>query len=181
MPWPKAGQYVFDNNASLVKVFTFKVPNLMSAVAHDLELHNSLLEGSVTIDEEKARVEVLVELWNLQVREGILGAMQKSECERILRKKVLLSKDKAWARFSGRADRGDPGRVSGELALLGGKSKKIELACTLLPLEDGLVAVSFKQELLQSYYGIKPFKAMMGMLQLQDRIIVEIEAVLKPK
>jgi len=181
MPWPTAGQYVFDNSRSLVKVFTYKVPNLMSAIAHDLELHGSLLEGTVTVDEETARVEALVELWNLQVRDGILGSMQKSECEKLLRKKILQSKDKAWARFSGRATRGDSPKVAGDLSLMGSRTKKVELACTLTTLEAGSLAVSLRHELLQTDYGMKPFKAMMGMLQLQDRVVVEIEAVLKPK
>ncbi|MBW2255702.1 MAG: YceI family protein, partial [Deltaproteobacteria bacterium] len=174
------GRYAFDRDKTLVKVFIFKAPNLMSRFAHDLELHNDLIDGSVEITDDGTTVEATVDLWNLRVIEQLLNPKDRAEAERLMRTKILKRRNVAKARFKGRlAAEGDRPVAQGELSLVGNRRRTVALPFELVSVEDGRFRASLRHELMQSDYGIKPFTAMMGLLKLQDRIAVEIETELK--
>jgi len=180
MDWPAPGKYAFDRDKTLVKVFTFKAPNLVSRFAHDLELHNDVIDGTVEVADGRATVRAAVDLWNLGVVDGLLNPSDKADAERLMRTKILKRRNVAWARFDGQisVDAGRP-VARGELSLVGGRRRKVALPFELVSAEDGHFRAALRHELIQSDYGIKPFTAMMGLLRLQDRILVEIEAALK--
>ncbi len=182
MGWPESGSYQFVGEESLVKVFTYKVPSKLSAVAHDLELHTRALEGTLEVQGESVQVDVEIGLWNLGVRDGILSRLEKGECKRLLRKKVLKKEADAWARFQGGGTlEGERVALDGTLAIRGSRPRKVSLECTVSGGDNGVVTVLLKHALLQTDYGIKPYSALMGALKLQDEIRVEIEAKVAPR
>jgi len=180
MDWPAPGRYSFDKTSSVARVYTFKAGGLASGLAHDLELVTSDFDGHVEIsDDGSATVEARIDLWSLEVDEPLTG-MQKREAEKTMRKKVLEKRDEAYAVFEGKAssDAGDAS-VRGTLSLIGGKAREIELAVEIGAVDESSFEASTRYENTQSRFGIKPFKAMMGMLKLEDRFVVEIDATLK--
>jgi hypothetical protein len=182
MEWPAPGRYAFDRDNTLVKVFIFKAPNLMSRFAHDLELHNDLIDGTVEIEDDGANVEATVDLWNLRVIERLLSAKDRAEAERLMRTKILKRRNVGKARFKGRlAPEGGRPVAHGELSLVGGRRRRVALPFEIVSVEEGGFRASLRHELMQTDYGIRPFTAMMGLLKLQDRMVVEIEAGLKRK
>ena len=63
----------------------------------------------------RATVSGEVVLWNLVVKEGILSRLEKAECERVLRKKILKQKAKALASFNGVVKGDDVPQLDGSL------------------------------------------------------------------
>jgi len=179
MQWPESGRYRIAKERSLVTVFTYKVRNKLAAVAHDLELHTNDISGSVEVTGDKVEVDVTIGLWDLSVRDGILSRLEKAECERLMRKKVLGREGDAKARFVGSGEAsGESATVKGRLTLLEGRTRDVSVECHLEPDGDGRHVVTLRQALLQTDYGIKPYTALMGALKLQDNIDIEIRATL---
>ncbi len=182
MGWPESGSYRIIGQDSLVKVFTYKVRNKLSAVAHDLELHTHDIEGTLEVKDGRVEIEARIELWNLLVRDGILSRLERSECTRILRKKVLKKQADAWAHFKGSGTpEGDVVTLAGTLAIRGSRPREVSLECTVVVGEGGALTVSLAHELLQTDYGIKPYTALMGALKLQDQIEVKIDVSVAQK
>lgn len=171
--WPDPGRYRFTND-TLARAFTFKVPGLMAAVAHDLELHTRRVDGHVKIDADSAEVEATIDLWSLEVHAPLQG-LQKREAEKTMQKKVLKRKG-ASAVISGTVNRAEPLVLTGTLTLLGSRPRDVRIPLAMDSLTESGFAVSLSHELLQTDYGITPYKAMLGALKLKDQLRIEIDA-----
>ena len=162
--WPADGRYAIVPERSTVTVFTFK-DGLLSPLAHDLELHTQDIRGDVELGPGKHRVQARIDLWSLTVREGILSPAMKSECERMLRSRVLRRRDHAQARIDAHAD-GDA--LRGTLHILHG-SAPVVLPLRISDVDDRGFTASLRHELRQTDFGITPYRAMMGTLKVKDR------------
>ena len=157
-----------------VEVYTFK-EGLLGRVAHDLRLS----VGSFSIDRADAdTVEARFDIHSFkvdgamrdgQLDEGALGDGDKRDILDNVRNKILHV-DRPL-RFEGQAERrGDGGyRVKGELEMAG-RAQAVTLS--LDRLGDRLQG---EVELTPSRWGIKPFKALMGAIKLQDRVRVRFD------
>jgi hypothetical protein len=148
-----------------VHVFTFKA-GLLSRVAHDLQLSLSGGELEINGTEISARIPLAGMRVDGVMRRGRLDPMVLSPKEQasIVRTATheLLSVDRhPDAVFTGRIERG---RVRGSLSL-GGRAVAVDL-----PIQGARLIAEIKP----SAWGIKPYKAMMGAIRLQDRVRVEI-------
>lgn len=157
-----------------IRVFTFK-QGLLSRVAHDLRLRLERFE--VRIDgvgveavfwPDSLRVDGAMKDGRLD--ESALSGSDKAEIQDNIQKKILHTAEHPQARFSGTAEPEDAGhRVRGELELVGTRVP-LELRVTR---RDGTFLGEV--ELVPSRWGIAPFKALMGAIKLQDRVLVRFE------
>ncbi len=158
-------------------VFTFK-DGLLSSVGHDLQLR----VGRFWIEVEPSRVRAEFDSRSLEV----VGAMEagrlapealteenKKQIAATARNEVLHANLHPTATFeSKRVTRSDErhAQVVGTLCLCGAKRT---LTCNASATNgQWLVEV----ELLQSDYGIRPYRALMGALKVQDRVRILLRA-----
>lgn len=162
-------------SGGVVEVLTFK-QGLLSRIAHDLLLRST--EHEVRTD-GASRVEVTVRLHGLEVvgavqdgelRPGTLSASDRDKIRENLRDHVLQVDRHPEASFSA-AVQTDAAtrRLSGTLSLHG-VSRSLELT---LSERDG--RLFGEVELTPSHWGIAPFKALMGAIKLQDRVVVRVD------
>ena len=153
-----------------VQIFTFK-EGLLSPVAHDLRLS----VGRFEVELDGDRVVGRFPLDSLRVdgvmRDGRfdpdgLDAKQKAEVLENARTKVLRTREQPEVRFEGHYR---AGRLTGQLRLAS---------------REGLVDIAVGQlggrltgevVLTPSRYGIPPFKALLGAIRLQDRVLVRFD------
>lgn len=156
-----------------VEVFSFK-EGLLGRVAHDLRLS----VGSFGIEGAPDGFEVRFDISSLRVDgvmrdgrldEGTLGEGDKRDILDNVKHKILHAERPL--RFEGRAEPRDDGgyRVSGELEMAG---QRRALSLSLDRVGDRLQG---EIELQPSRWGIKPFKALMGAIKLQDRVRVRFD------
>ncbi|MFZ5481702.1 MAG: YceI family protein [Myxococcota bacterium] len=156
----------------MIEVFTFKERALLSPIAHDLRL--VLEKYEVTF--EGARVRVVCHAQSLRVdgavKEGRIEPMSEKdrrEIDRNARETVLKAGRFPLIRFEGVREEG---AVVGELELNGVK-RPIRIAYTV----EGDAALG-QVEIAPSRWGIQPYKALLGALRLQDRVIVRFDVPL---
>ncbi|MCA9561343.1 MAG: YceI family protein [Myxococcales bacterium] len=157
-----------------IHVFTFK-EGLLSKVAHDLRLSLSRFEIRLDGDAVEATlwpaslaVDGAVENGRLRP-DGVSGKDKNDIHGNATGPKILDVARHPTVEFRG-ARRGD--RVEGTLRLAG---REAPLAFPVTE-ADGRAAGSF--ELVPSRWGIKPFKALMGAIRLQDRVQVVFDVAL---
>jgi polyisoprenoid-binding protein YceI len=157
-----------------IEVLTFK-EGLLSKVAHDLQL---TLE-QYRIESDGRRVEGEFRPDSLSVvgamRRGVLdtGVLSDGDRREIgvnIREKVLHTDRHPTATFSGRVARGDgKHRLVGPLTLAGVSH---EIAFDVLE-RDG--RWTGEVEIQPSRWDVQPFKALLGAIKLQDRVIVRFD------
>ncbi len=153
-----------------IRVFTFKDRRkLLSTVAHDLQL--TLERFEVVQDGDHWTVRCFLDSLVVDgaATDGGVGPMRDKDRRDILenlRKKVLHTRRHPEARFEGVFA---SGRISGRLTLVG-RDAEIDFAATEA---DG--RLRGRVELRPTRWGIKPFKALMGAIALEDRVIIEID------
>lgn len=157
-----------------IEVLTFK-EGLLSKVAHDLSIRLERFE----LQTDGARVEGKFALASLSVEgvmhKGVLDAHGLSESDRHdiegnIQNKVLHTKDHPEATFTGRVTRGE-GRhtVRGDLTLAG---KTRDIAVEVREADGRWQG---EVELVPTRWGIQPFKALLGAIKLQDRVVVRFD------
>ena len=154
-----------------IQVFTFK-RGLLSRVAHDLRLTPERFEVRTDGERVEGRfwpesLRVEGALKGGEIDPGALSESDKAEIERNVREKILRTDRYPEACFTGSAA---DHHVRGELELVG-ETQPIEFD---VHEQDG--KLSGEVELVPTRWGIKPFKALMGAIQLQDRVLVRFEA-----
>ncbi|MBI3206177.1 MAG: YceI family protein [Myxococcales bacterium] len=160
--------------AGRIEVLTFK-QGLLSKVAHDLLLELRRFD----LRTDGKRVEGTFLLTSLSVegvmRSGVLDAHGLSESDRHdingnVQKKVLHTDDFPEAQFVGEVARG-AGRhsVTGRL-VLAGKTQDLSVGVREA---DG--RWRGEVELVPSRWGIQPFKALLGAIKLEDRVVVRFD------
>lgn len=157
-----------------VHVFTFK-DGLLARAAHDLRLR--VERFLVSVDEQ--RVTASFDADSLRVdgtmREGALDRQElsdkdKEQIERTTRDEILQASRHPKVVFEGTEQKeGDRHRVAGQLSLRG-KKLPIEL---LVREEQGRLKGAV--ELEPSRWGIRPYKALLGAIKLQDRVRLELD------
>lgn len=157
-----------------IEVLTFK-DGILSKVAHDL-----LLElGRFEIRTDGTRVEGKLALTSLSVvgvmHRGVLDPHGLSDGDRHdiegnIQGKILHTKDHPEATFVGHAQRGESKHsVKGALTLAG---KTQEIAFEVREADGHWRG---EVELVPTRWGIQPFKALLGAIKLQDRVVVRFD------
>lgn len=155
-----------------VYIFTFKDPSrLLSPIAHDLRLSCNRFEASLDGDRVRAwfspdEIEVDGPVRDGRVDRGGFGKLERSKILSAMRKDVLQTRKHREVRFVG-ALRDE--RVEGKLTLCG---RTVDLAFDVTVDE---ARVSGRVELQPSRWGIKPYKALLGALVLEDRVVIEFD------
>jgi hypothetical protein len=157
-----------------VYVFTFKA-GLLAKLAHDLRLSVSSFEirvdqGKVeaTFDASSLRVDGVAHRGN--VDRSVLSAEDKAQIEATIRNELLESTQQPRIELNGRLLRDAAGSTVEAKLHLHGHSR--ELRIPLKRVGERLVA---EVELVPSKFGIPQYKAFMGAIALQDRIVVRVE------
>lgn len=157
-----------------ITVLTFK-EGLLSKVAHDLQL--SLERFKIQTDGSRVEAEFFPDSLVVEgaMRRGILdsGALSDGDRREIganLREKVLRTEEHPSIKLTARAARDDGRlRLVGPLTMMG---KSVELA---FDVDDRGGFWRGEVELTPSRWGIHPFKALLGAIKLQDRVVVRFE------
>lgn len=162
-----------------IEVLTFK-QGLLSKVAHDL-----LLElGHFELRTDGVRVEGKFLLTSLSVEgvmhKGALDAHGLSDGDRHdidgnIQNKILHTKEHPEATFVGEVRRGDGKHtVAGKLTLAG---KTQDLSVEVREADGHWRG---EVELTPTRWGIQPFKALLGAIKLQDRVLVRFDCPVVP-
>ena len=156
-------------------VFTFK-QGLLSPLAHDLRL--SLRRFIIEIEGD----DVKGKFWPATLR--VDGVMKKGRCDPDglkdhhkreiqgnITRKILMTDRHPQAVFEGKREEGAQGawRVSGTLEI---KGKRAPLSLDVVT-ENGRLKANV--ELVQTKWGIKPFKAVGGTIKIKDALRIEFE------
>jgi polyisoprenoid-binding protein YceI len=142
-------------------------------VGHDLTIEMTNWSGRLRVGPDPAASELIVtvDMGSMHIVEGIggLAALSDGEKREILRnaRKILLVDRYPEATFV--ADKITGNAVHGTLSLLG-RSHPLQLAYRI---DGGRHRV--RGTILQSDYGIKPFRAFFGALKLADAVRIEAE------
>jgi polyisoprenoid-binding protein YceI len=159
-------------NANLV-VKTYR-EGVAAKAGHDLIIEVRSWEATLEVGEDpkQSRLELSADPRSLYVREGLRGVKplsdrDRNEIRKNIDEKVLGGETIAFS--SSAVEASDPGGVSvrGELTLRGvARPASFELAVAA----DGKVTAT--AELVQSDWGIKPYRGLMGALKVRDSLEV---------
>ncbi len=174
----KAGKHVLGpDNASLV-VKTYR-ECLAAKAGHDLIIEVQRWEGMLEVGEDRSgsSVELTADARSLHPREGLrgvkpLGDKDRAEIRKNIDEKVLGGEPISFRSSGVEAAGGDSGlSVHGELTM-NGQSRPASFELSGGP--DGTVTGT--AELVQSEWGIKPYRGLMGALKVRDSLEVVFEA-----
>jgi hypothetical protein len=148
-----------------LQIFTYK-EGLLSRIAHDLRF---VLPGSVlnqTSDEVTGRfklshIQLEGALIQGKISPKLLTEKDRRKILKNLHEKILQSARHPFAEVNGRLN-GE--RFEGHLGL---RNQKAQIIC---PIQITTQGFEGQLEIQPSHWGIAPFKALFGAIQLQDRI-----------
>lgn len=152
---------------------------LLARVGHDLLLGVGSFEVrledsklSATADAASLRVEGALDPREL-VDPAALGARDRADIEKNLNRDVLRSA--RWPRisFEGAWDRA-AGRAEGSLTLCG-ETRPLSFA---VEVRDSRATARF--ELVPSAWGIRPYRALLGALEVEDRVTIRVDLPAPP-
>ena len=162
-----------------IQVFTFK-EGLLSAVAHDLQIHLDTFD--ITLDGDSVRGEFPLRSLNLvgpvedgQVQPDRYNAGKRADVHKAMNEDILHTDKHPTARFSGRAVPKSEGySVSGELELAGQKGP--------LSFDVGKQGGSYtgEFEIRPSQWGVEQYRAMLGAIRLKDQVKVRFSLTDQP-
>jgi YceI-like domain len=146
---------------------------VVARVGHDLVLTVTSWEATVELGDEP-RIALDADPRSLRVREATGGVKPLTDGDRReigdnIDRKVLGGRPIAF-RSSAVRRAGDRLAVEGELQIAG---RTAAIAAELEIAPDGRVSGTIP--LLQSRWGIKPYRALMGALKVSDEVVVAIE------
>lgn len=155
-----------------VFIYTFKDPSrLLSSVAHDLRLSCPRFE--VTLDDGRVRGRFRPDsiVVDGPIRDGRLdpsglGKLERGKILASLSKDVLRTKRHPEIIFTGVLD---DAVAKGGLTLVG---RTVDIS---MPVEIADGRARGRVELRPSRWGIKPFRALLGALVLEDRVVIEFD------
>jgi len=162
------------HNANL-QVKTYR-QGIAQKVGHDLILDVTRWEATVNLANGSSAMTLDCDSSSLEVREGLHGAKPLSDKDRVEIGKNIDDKILKGQPISFRSTSVKP--VDGGLAVqgelkIGDASRPVEF-----DLDIGGGRVTGTVPVVQSEYGIKPFKALMGALKVRDDIEIVIDAPL---
>jgi polyisoprenoid-binding protein YceI len=172
MALPTGTHSLGPENASL-QVRTYR-EGVAAKAGHDLIIEVTGWEATLEVgeDPEQSRLELSADARSLHPREGLRGVKPLSDRDRREIRKNIDEKvlgGEAIGFSSSAVEDSGPGRLSvrGDLTL-GGVARPASFE--LVVGEDGTVAGT--AELVQSDWGIKPYRGLMGALKVRDSLEV---------
>lgn len=161
-----------------IEVYTFKEGALSAAVGHDLRMQVERYE--IRTDGRRveatlwpASIEVLGAVFDGELRPGALSLTDRQQILEAMQKHVLHTDEHPLVHFEGVVQRVANGyEVTGQLEILG-KRSPIRLAVTE---EGGRWRGSV--DIVPSRFGVRPYRTMMGMLKLADRVRVAYDVAI---
>jgi polyisoprenoid-binding protein YceI len=179
MPLP-AGRYAIGPENGPMQVRTHR-EGIAQKVGHDLVLDVPQWQATVEVvgDGTVSSIELEVDSGSLQVREGLGGVkpltdkdradIRKNIDEKILRGQPISFRSAAVESSAGMLT------VRGELSLAGAsRSVSFGLETT----DDGHLTGTLP--LIQSEWGIKPYRGLMGALKVRDAVEIVVDVQLPP-
>jgi hypothetical protein len=148
-----------------LQIFTYK-EGLLSRIAHDLRFRLPDNGLNLTDDQVTGRIE----LNDIQLEGALIdgrlvpSSLTEKDRRKILKnlhEKILQSPNHPFAEVTGNL-KGD--RFEGKLRL---RNREARIACSLQTTTKGFEG---RLEIQPSLWGIAPFKALFGAIQLQDRV-----------
>jgi polyisoprenoid-binding protein YceI len=180
VPIPAAGTHKFGPENSTLSIRTGR-RGAAAKAGHDLLIHVTAWEATLEIGDDPSESSIVVDAdaTSLRVRDGTggmqeLGDDDRASIEETIDDEVLHGLDIEFRSTSVRPD-GDGRRLSvqGDLTLVG---QTCPIAFDLLVGADG--KLSARVVLKQSNWGITPYSALFGALQVADDVV--IDAVTQP-
>lgn len=181
-----AGSYRLGSPEGRLWLRTYRA-GLGAAIGHDLTIEATSWDGTAQVvqaEPAQSWVRVRVRADSLTVREGSGGVKpltdsDRSEIWRTMREKILLTQTHAEISFLSTGFSGSPAdlAVNGELSILG-ISRPLSFHAVLT--EGDPPQVTGRAQVVQSEWGIKPYSAFFGALQLRDAVDVHFDAPLTP-
>jgi polyisoprenoid-binding protein YceI len=174
----QAGTHELGPENATLQVKTYR-EGIASKVGHDLVIDVTSWRANVKIGEQ-SNVQLSADPASLHVREGLRGAKPLTDKDRAeIRKKIeeqVLGREPISFR-STEVDLGDGGSMSvrGELEMAG-NTRQLNVELRLAT--DGSVTASVP--LVQSEWGIKPYRGLMGALRVRDSVEIVLDARLPP-
>jgi len=173
---PPPGTYAIGPSTGAIKLYTTRA-GVAAKVGHDLTITFANWSGQIVLaddDGRSAHLTVEIDVTSFQILEGTGGAValgpddRKDITSTALR---LLEADREpRATYTSTAVRpsGDGATIDGDLVLRG-QSAPVPLTITA----TGPSSWRASATLLQSTFGIKPYKAFFGALRLADEVRIE--------
>ncbi len=158
-----------------------------AAIGHDLTIEVTDWDGTARVTPNypaQSHVTVRVNVDSLEVRAGTGGLKpltdgDRAEIKKRVREKILETQSHPEITFAATRFSGTPTDlgVEGSLTILG-TSRPLTFRASV---QDGEPArVSGRAQVVQSEWGIKPYSAFFGALQLRDAVDVHFDAALIP-
>ena len=175
-----AGSHAFgpQDGQLLLKVYR---EGVASKMGHDLIIEVKDWSATVDVDPDDpgaSSVEVTAQVPSFSVLEGVGGAKaltrtDKSDIRKNINEKILTGSPTITFRSTGGATlNGGNASVPGEMSI-NGTTRPMTVDISF---DGGKARTAFT--VVQSDYGIKPFKAFMGALKVRDDVEVELDVVL---
>lgn len=173
-----SGTYEIGPDRGTLELRTYR-EGAAAKAGHDLVLDATRWSGTVTIDAdnpESSSVELSVEVGGLAVREGHGGVKPLSDKDRaeIVKtlNKVLDSGQHPNITYHSTSvtAAGDRGTVTGDLTIAG-KTQPIDVPFRVQDEDDGS-RVTGDTSVVQTWWGVKPYKGFLGALRLRDAVDV---------
>ena len=160
-----------DNGRMLVKTYR---EGVAAKVGHDLVIEVTRWEATVTGGDAPS-ISLTADPRSLEVRSGERGVKPLTDKDRVEIRKNIDEKVLGGSpiSFTSTGARSDGGRlvVDGDLTM-GGTTRPVSM--TLDEAADGTLAGTIS--LVQSEWGIKPYRGLMGALKVRDDVEVVVEA-----
>ena len=168
-----AGSHRLGPDTASLVVRTYR-EGVASRAGHDLVIDVTDWTATLTVGDESA-LELRADPRSLRVREGLhglkpLSGKDRDEILRTIEQKVLGRDDIAF-RSRHVATDGDRLTIDGDLTLAGTARP---VGAELVVGADGSTATTIA--LVQSEWGIKPYRGLMGALKVRDEVEVVLEA-----
>lgn len=158
---------------------------LGSRIGHDLTIEVTDWDGTARVngdDPARSQLSVRVNVDSLAVREGTGGLKpltdgDRAEIRKRMREKILKTATHPEITFAATGFRGTPAtfEVDGALTIMG-VSRPLTLQASTK--EADPPRVHGRAQVVQSEWGIRPYSAFFGALQLRDAVDVEFDVAL---
>jgi len=171
------GSHALDQSAGTLQVKTYR-EGVAARVGHDLVIDVTKWDATVEVgaDGAIAAIALHADPRSLRVREGLHGVKPLSDRDRGDIAKTIDEKILGGSAIELHSTGCEPGspaatRVQGELTIAGATRP---IAFELAASEDGRVRATVP--VVQSNWGIKPYRGLMGALKVRDDIEVVVDA-----
>lgn len=171
------GSHALDQSAGTLQVKTYR-EGVAARVGHDLVIDVTRWDATVEVGADGAITAIALHAdpRSLQVREGLHGVKPLSDRDRADIVKTIEGKILGTGAIELRSNSCEAGsshatRVRGDLTIAGATRP---IAFELAAGEDGRVGATVG--VVQSEWGIKPYRGLMGALKVRDDIEVVVDA-----